>query len=93
MLHSILDLLRDSQLPQGIAIYCDLAATDEIWMYERFPGKRLVIPWSGDFLPRSVSPQFLVQMDFVLGAAFLSAIVKESLSISGVSDAAPRNPR
>lgn len=67
MLQSIVSLLRDSIVPHGIVLHCDMAVTDEIWMYERFPGKRLVIPWSGDFMPRSVSPQFLIQMDFVLG--------------------------
>ncbi|MFE9313225.1 nucleotidyl transferase AbiEii/AbiGii toxin family protein [Streptomyces sp. NPDC006706] len=36
------------------------AAADDIWTYDRVPGRRVVLPWRGDGLPGGV-----VQMDFV----------------------------
>jgi hypothetical protein len=43
-------------------ISMDDAAWDNIWTYERVPGRRVVLPWKAKGLPPGV-----VQMDFVFG--------------------------
>lgn len=40
------------------------AARDEIWTYDRVPGRRLVVPWNAEGLPGGT-----VQLDFVFGEA------------------------
>jgi hypothetical protein len=46
----------------SIAIECGKVAVDDIWTYERAPGRRLTFPWQGEGLPPGT-----VQMDFVFG--------------------------
>jgi hypothetical protein len=45
-----------------VEILVDQITMDEIWTYERAPGKRIVVPWRTEFLPPGS-----VQMDFVFG--------------------------
>ncbi|MBC7805529.1 MAG: nucleotidyl transferase AbiEii/AbiGii toxin family protein [Akkermansiaceae bacterium] len=59
------DLIRAAQnqrIISDIAILGDRIAVDDIWTYERVPGKRIVFPWRADGLPDGA-----VQMDFVFG--------------------------
>ncbi|MGW5057323.1 nucleotidyl transferase AbiEii/AbiGii toxin family protein [Streptomyces sp. NPDC004096] len=43
-----------------VRIDAEEAVSDDIWTYDRVPGRRLVLPWSSDGLPGGV-----VQLDFV----------------------------
>ncbi|WP_245979452.1 nucleotidyl transferase AbiEii/AbiGii toxin family protein [Streptomyces diacarni] len=44
----------------AVRLDADHAARDEIWTYDRVPGRRLVIPWTAEGLPGGT-----VQLDFV----------------------------
>jgi hypothetical protein len=44
----------------GVRLDADGAVRDEIWTYDRVPGRRLVLPWTADGLPGGT-----VQLDFV----------------------------
>ncbi|MER6983361.1 nucleotidyl transferase AbiEii/AbiGii toxin family protein [Streptomyces carpinensis] len=44
----------------AVRIIAAEAASDDIWTYDRVPGRRMVLPWTCDGLPGGV-----VQMDFV----------------------------
>ncbi|MEU9160003.1 nucleotidyl transferase AbiEii/AbiGii toxin family protein [Streptomyces sp. NPDC048424] len=44
----------------GLVITADAAVAEDIWTYERVPGRRLVLPWSAPGLPGGQ-----VQLDFV----------------------------
>ncbi|MEU0601475.1 nucleotidyl transferase AbiEii/AbiGii toxin family protein [Streptomyces sp. NPDC006393] len=48
--------------PEGgaVRIIAADAASDDIWTYDRVPGRRMILPWTCDGLPGGV-----VQMDFV----------------------------
>jgi len=48
------------RLSSGVRLHADRTVSDEIWTYDRVPGRRLVIPWSADGLPDGI-----VQLDFV----------------------------
>ena len=48
--------------PPGVEFLDDAVATDDIWTYERAPGRRVVFPWRDDALPGGV-----VQIDAVFG--------------------------
>ncbi|MEV6210921.1 nucleotidyl transferase AbiEii/AbiGii toxin family protein [Kitasatospora sp. NPDC051914] len=48
------------RLSSGVRLHADRAVRDEIWTYDRVPGRRLVLPWSADGLPEGT-----VQLDFV----------------------------
>lgn len=48
--------------PEGIALDREGVATDEIWTYDRTPGRRLVFPWRTSGLPGGV-----VQVDVTFG--------------------------
>lgn len=48
--------------PHGVAFDPAGVATDDIWTYERAPGRRVVFPWRGDGLPGGA-----VQVDVVFG--------------------------
>ncbi|GHF61931.1 hypothetical protein GCM10010218_49450 [Streptomyces mashuensis] len=54
------------------------AASDEIWTYERVPGRRLVLPWT---VPGEDLPSGTVQLDFVFN---------ERLPQPGIPTALPR---
>ncbi|MCF2527825.1 nucleotidyl transferase AbiEii/AbiGii toxin family protein [Yinghuangia sp. KLBMP8922] len=61
----IADLARRAAHAAGgerLAFYPELARSDEIWTYERVPGRRLVLPWAAPGVPGGV-----VQLDFVFG--------------------------
>ncbi|MEV8100358.1 nucleotidyl transferase AbiEii/AbiGii toxin family protein [Kitasatospora sp. NPDC085879] len=47
-------------LSGGVRLHADRAVHDEIWTYDRVPGRRLVLPWTADGLPEGT-----VQLDFV----------------------------
>ncbi|WP_423833183.1 nucleotidyl transferase AbiEii/AbiGii toxin family protein [Streptomyces manipurensis] len=48
----------------GLAMPADGAVAEDIWTYERVPGRRLVLPWSAPGLPGGQ-----VQLDFVFNEA------------------------
>ncbi|MCU7823101.1 nucleotidyl transferase AbiEii/AbiGii toxin family protein [Kitasatospora sp. DSM 101779] len=48
------------RLSGTVRLHADRAVRDEIWTYDRVPGRRLVLPWSADGLPEGT-----VQLDFV----------------------------
>ncbi|MFI6977495.1 nucleotidyl transferase AbiEii/AbiGii toxin family protein [Embleya sp. NPDC050154] len=52
----------------GVRIDADGAIDDEIWTYDRVPGRRLVLPWHADGLPSGT-----VQLDFVFNESLPSA--------------------
>jgi hypothetical protein len=52
----------------GVRILGDRIVTEDIWTYERAPGRRIIIPWEADGLPPGT-----VQMDFVFNEAFPDA--------------------
>ncbi|MCQ9180329.1 nucleotidyl transferase AbiEii/AbiGii toxin family protein [Streptomyces sp. IBSBF 2953] len=45
---------------EGVAISADGAVVEDIWTYERVPGRRMILPWSAPGLPGGH-----VQLDFV----------------------------
>jgi hypothetical protein len=53
-------MIQDKTAEQALHISAGDAVVDDIWSYERAPGRRLVIPWQVDDLPAGV-----IQMDFV----------------------------
>lgn len=61
--------------PAGVEILRDRIATDDIWSYERAPGKRLVIPWRCEGIPDGV-----IQMDFVFNEDLLGEAFEETLA-------------
>jgi hypothetical protein len=48
--------------PAGVELVPGRVAVDDIWTYERVPGRRVVFPWRADGLPGGV-----VQVDVVFG--------------------------
>ena len=59
----LVEVVRDQPLVgRGIEIVPHEVATDEIWTYDRAPGKRVVFPWKAEGLPGGV-----VQCDVVFG--------------------------
>ncbi|WP_245599631.1 nucleotidyl transferase AbiEii/AbiGii toxin family protein [Embleya scabrispora] len=48
--------------PYDVRVVSTLALSDEIWTYDRVPGRRLVLPWRADGVPAGT-----VQLDFVFG--------------------------
>jgi len=46
--------------PGGVRLSASGAVSDEIWTYDRVPGRRLVLPWRAEGLPAGT-----VQLDFV----------------------------
>jgi len=55
-----LSRLRDGSEHLDVRIDASGALSDEIWTYERVPGRRLVLPWNSTGLPAGT-----VQLDFV----------------------------
>ncbi|MFI6986227.1 nucleotidyl transferase AbiEii/AbiGii toxin family protein [Embleya sp. NPDC050154] len=51
-----------------VRVVATLALSDEIWTYDRVPGRRLVLPWRADGVPSGT-----VQLDFVFGEQLPSA--------------------
>ncbi len=66
------DIARDadarSRAAGGVRIDAAGAVDDEIWTYDRVPGRRLVLPWRADGLPSGI-----VQLDFVFNESLPSA--------------------
>jgi hypothetical protein len=61
LLDGVIDAVRaDPRTASGVTIDADGVAVEDIWTYERAPGRRLVIPWTAP----DVSPGY-VQLDFV----------------------------
>ncbi|MFI6579502.1 nucleotidyl transferase AbiEii/AbiGii toxin family protein [Embleya sp. NPDC050493] len=48
--------------PDDVRVVPTLALSDEIWTYDRVPGRRLVLPWRTEGVPAGT-----VQLDFVFG--------------------------
>ena len=70
MLKGIIRAAKRGQIGNGIVIEAEHIEVDDIWTYERAPGKRIVIPWHVDGLPGGA-----VQMDFVFGETLHTAPV------------------
>ncbi|WP_369200783.1 nucleotidyl transferase AbiEii/AbiGii toxin family protein [Streptomyces sp. PU-14G] len=54
-----------------VRLDADNAARDEIWTYDRVPGRRLVIPWTAEGLPGGT-----VQLDFVFNETLPAPAVR-----------------
>lgn len=54
--------VREDSPADRIRILADQTAVDDIWTYERAPGRRIVFPWRAEGLPPGS-----VQLDFVFG--------------------------
>lgn len=54
--------LQASPTVADVTLRADRAVTEDIWTYERAPGRRLVFPWQADGADQGV-----IQMDFVFG--------------------------
>ncbi|MEV7506413.1 nucleotidyl transferase AbiEii/AbiGii toxin family protein [Streptomyces sp. NPDC090085] len=61
----------------GLAMPADGAVAEDIWTYERVPGRRLVLPWSAPGLPGGQ-----VQLDFVFNEAL--PVAPEPAEVAGV---------
>ena len=59
---------------EGAEILTETTLEDEIWNYDRSPGRRIVFSWMADDLP----PGFL-QMDFAFGEALLLPTVRTAI--------------
>ncbi|MCK6549497.1 nucleotidyl transferase AbiEii/AbiGii toxin family protein [Myxococcota bacterium] len=62
MMRAIVDAVTRAPTEHGITFDASLVRTDEIWTYDRVPGRRIVFPWSVVGLPSG-----LVQLDLVFG--------------------------
>lgn len=66
------------------------AVADEIWTYDRVPGRRLVIPWTAEGLP----PGGAVQLDFVFNESLPAPAVPTAIPRpQGAADDAPLSVR
>ncbi len=72
-------LIRDTKPCDEVSIPDEHFVTDDIWTYEKAPGKRLIIPWT------CVDARFdgTVQMDFVFREQVPSAPETTAISIAG----------
>lgn len=62
MLDDLARAAEEASGGDGVRIDAAGALRDEIWTYDRIPGRRLVVPWHADGLPSGT-----VQLDFVFG--------------------------
>jgi hypothetical protein len=60
MLDSLIRLVAEHSRAGDIRILATETAADEIWTYDRAPGRRIVFPWHSEGLPRGFT-----QVDFV----------------------------
>lgn len=67
-------LLAQERQAGDVTLLSDELATEDIWTYERAPGRRLLCPWLAPGLPPGV-----VQMDFVFGEPLVDAPVATSI--------------
>ena len=70
----------------GVRIYASGAFSDDIWTYDRVPGRRLTLPWdagSGDI------PGGWVQLDFVFGEKVHGEIEPAEIALSPGRRAVP----
>lgn len=73
-----IDLIRDignTPFPVGVHFFTGAAAIDDIWLYARAPGRRIVIPWSAPQLPHGS-----VQIDIVFGEQLWTAPQQSQLT-------------
>ncbi|MGN6367993.1 MAG: nucleotidyl transferase AbiEii/AbiGii toxin family protein [Phycisphaerae bacterium] len=63
---------------EGVEIDAEGAATDEIWTYDRCPGRRIVFPWRAAGLPGGT-----VQMDFVFGEQLWALPEERAIEMGG----------
>jgi hypothetical protein len=78
LMDGLVYLIRDAVPPRGIEFGREVAM-DEIWTYERAPGRRLVFAWQATGLPPGH-----IQMDFVFGERlWTEPIVTEIPLVSG----------
>jgi hypothetical protein len=68
---------------EGLRISASGAVSDDIWTYDRVPGRRLVLPWSVPGLPAGS-----LQLDFVFGEKLLEEPCLVELPGGGVLQAA-----
>ena len=79
-----LPALIAAQPAEGFEWLAAQAAWDDIWTYERAPGRRLVLPWRSPGLP----PGF-VQMDFVFGEELWDHAVRTPMTDGAGGTATP----
>ncbi|MEW4488142.1 nucleotidyl transferase AbiEii/AbiGii toxin family protein [Thalassoglobus sp. JC818] len=68
LIEELVELLRGSVVDDSLHIPDTPFATDEIWTYEKAPGRRIIVPW------KTSDPRLngTIQMDFVFGEAMPS---------------------
>lgn len=71
----LLQLVRDHPQAGEAAIDLKAISIDDIWTYERAPGRRIVFPWSSPDVPPGQ-----VQMDFVFGEELWTDPVPSTLT-------------
>lgn len=76
MIKGIIRAAERGQVGNGIVIEAGHIAVDDIWTYERAPGKRVVIPWYAAGLPGGAA-----QMDFVFNETLRTAPVLMRISL------------
>ncbi|MGK4585948.1 nucleotidyl transferase AbiEii/AbiGii toxin family protein [Kitasatospora sp. HPMI-4] len=64
----------DDPSPSGVRLHAAGAVHDEIWTYDRVPGRRLVLPWTADGTPGGT-----VQLDFVFTEPLLAPPVRTAV--------------
>lgn len=62
---------------RGVEVLADRVASDDIWTYDRAPGRRLVFPWRAGGLSPGV-----VQLDFVFGERPADAPVETPVPVA-----------
>ncbi len=75
MFEGLIKFVAEQSRADNIDILVSEAAVDDIWTYDRAPGRRIVFPWRTAGLP----PGF-VQMDFVFQEEMWSPPVRTSIS-------------
>lgn len=67
MFESLVEMIRTSPEIEGVKLLSDDIVTEDIWTYERAPGRRIMVPWRVD----DGSDGGAVQMDLVFGESLL----------------------
>ncbi|MDX3537927.1 nucleotidyl transferase AbiEii/AbiGii toxin family protein [Streptomyces sp. MB09-01] len=77
LLAAVAEAAERAASEHGLVIAADAAVSEDIWTYERVPGRRLVLPWSAPGLPGGQ-----VQLDFVFNERLPAP--PEPADVSGV---------
>ncbi|WP_422929100.1 nucleotidyl transferase AbiEii/AbiGii toxin family protein [Singulisphaera sp. PoT] len=77
LIHRIVDAVTSGPAPEEITLGRESVATDEIWTYERTPGRRVVFPWWTPGLPGGT-----VQVDVTFGERLAEPDTRVSLPVA-----------